>query len=47
VHGLCLAWLAGIEWAGCRAHLCLGVRAGRRLALMTVAGLLVGIVLYF
>ena len=46
--GLCLAWLAGIEWAGLPARIFAWVCVqGRRLALLTVAGLLVGVVLYF
>ena len=46
--GLCLAWLAGIEWAGLPARIFVSLRAqGRRVMMMAMAGLLVGIVLYF
>jgi hypothetical protein len=46
--GLCLAWLAGIEWAGLPARIFDGLRMqGRRVMMVAMAGLLVGIVLYF
>jgi hypothetical protein len=46
--GLCLAWLAGIEWAGLPARMFDGLRTqGRRFMMVAMAGLLAGIVLYF
>ena len=46
--GLCLAWLAGIEWAGLPTRMFDGMRAqGRRVMMVAMAGLLVGIALYF
>ena len=46
--GLCLAWLAGIEWAGLPARVFDGLRTqGRRVMMVAMAGLLAGIVLYF
>lgn len=46
--GLCLAWLAGIEWAGLPARIFDRLRVqSRRVMMVAMAGLLVGIVLYF
>jgi hypothetical protein len=46
--GLCLAWLAGVEWAGLPARSFMWLRTqGRRVMMVTLAGLLVGVVLYF
>lgn len=46
--GLCLAWLAGIEWAGLPARTVSWLRTqSRRVMMVTLAGLLVGVVLYF
>jgi hypothetical protein len=46
--GLCLAWLAGIEWAGLPTRVVDGLRTqGRRFMMVAMAGLLAGIVLYF
>jgi hypothetical protein len=46
--GLCLAWLAGIEWSGLPSRSFVWMRTqGRRVMMVTLAGLLVGVVLYF
>jgi hypothetical protein len=46
--GLCLAWLAGIEWAGLPTRMVESLRTqGRRFMMVAMAGLLAGIVLYF
>ena len=46
--GLCLAWLGGIEWTALPARVfAWACTQGRRVVLMTLAGLLVGFVLYF
>lgn len=46
--GLCLAWLAGIEWAGLPVRTVAWLRTqSRRVMMVTLAGLLVGVVLYF
>jgi hypothetical protein len=46
--GLCLAWLASIDWGGLptRVLAWFGLQ-GRRAMMMAVAGLLFGILLYF
>jgi len=46
--GLCLAWLAGIEWQGLPARTVVWLRTqSRRVMMVTLAGLLAGVVLYF
>jgi hypothetical protein len=46
--GLCLAWLGGIEWTALPARVfAWACTQGRRVVLVTLAGVLVGFVLYF
>ena len=46
--GLCLAWLAGVDWSDLPTRFYAWLRVqGRRLALVGLCGVFVGIFLYF